>query len=494
MFWERFQDARSPNPVRDKGKFCVHYAGDLDEVSARPTCQRAARQVKSLSVKPTFSKRHLLALPALGVLLALAGCGGQNKNSSVVTNSAAPNDSGSKNTNAAALVIISPHGREIQAEFERAFKQENPGASIQWQDQGGSADALRFILSQFQSKRDKDEGIGADVFFGGGLESFMELQDAGDLQALPSDYKVPATLNGVPLRGQNNVWVGAALSGFGILYNKSIATRDKLPVPKTWGDLGNPALLGRIELADPRKSGSAHVAYEIILQTEGWENGWKTLAAMSGNARAFIDSSSTLVNDVSSGEAVFVPAIDFYARAKIAQAGNEKLGYIAPQGQNVITPDPIGILRGAPHKELAEKFVAFVLSPAGQKLWMLPKGAKGGPQQESLFRAPILPALYQPIPKNSLVQTDPYKTKNVRQYDSKTAAARRVVLDDLIGAVLIDNHNAIKGRQGAFGDMNNIMLAPPEEDVMAATKFWGDPVARQNQLNDWRSAAQKKLQ
>jgi hypothetical protein len=38
------------------------------------------------------------------------------------------------------------------------------------------------------------------------------------------------------------------------------------------------------------------------------------------------------------------------------------------------------------------------------------------------------------------------------------------------------------------------MLAPPEEEVMAATKFWGDPVARQNQLNDWRRAAQKKMQ
>jgi ABC-type Fe3+ transport system substrate-binding protein len=422
--------------------------------------------------------------------LALSACGGQNTNSGNTPQA----NGNAKNSDASSLLIISPHGREIQAEFEREFIKENPGVTLQWQDQGGSADALRFILSQFQSVRDKDKGIGADVFFGGGLESFMELEKTGVLQALPSDYKIPAALNGVPLRGDKNVWVGAALSGFGILYNKSIATRDKLPVPKTWGDLGNPALQGRIELADPRKSGSAHVAYEIILQTEGWENGWKTLGAMSGNARAFIDSSSTLVNDVSSGEAVFVPAIDFYARAKIAQAGSEKLGFIAPQGQNVITPDPIAILRGAPHKELAEKFVAFVLSPAGQKLWMLPKGAEGGPQQETLFRAPILPAMYQPIPKNSLVQADPYKTKNVRPYEAKKAAARRVVLDDLIGAVLIENHNAIKGRQSAFGDMKQIMLAPSEEDVMAATKFWNDPVARQNQLNDWRSAAQKKLQ
>jgi hypothetical protein len=105
-----------------------------------------------------------------------------------------------------------------------------------------------------------------------------------------------------------------------------------------------------------------------------------------------------------------------------------------------------------------------------------------------------LPALYQPIPKNSLVQTDPYKIKNARPYEAEKAATRRVVLDDLIGAILIENHNAIKNRQSASGDMNTVMLAPPEEEVMAATKFWGDPVARQNQLNDWRRAAQKKMQ
>lgn len=431
-------------------------------------------------LNPILVKRIIPRILIAGVLfLGLAGCAGQN--------STDPSSASS------TLTIISPHGREIQTEFERVFTEENPDVKIRWQDQGASFEALRFILAQFQSKKNKDDGIGADLFFGGGLEAFMELEKEELLQKLPSDYNVPAELNGVPLRGENNEWVGAALAGFGILYNKGLATRDALPVPETWNDLGKRELLGRLELADPRKSGSAHVAYEIILQTSGWENGWKTLAAIAGNSRAFIDSSSTLVNDVSSGEAVFVPAIDFYARGKIGQAGEEKLGYISPKGQSVVTPDPIAILRGAPNKALAEKFVEFVLSPTGQKLWMLEKGAEGGPVQEPLFRLAILPSMYQPIPSESLIQEDPFSVKNERPYESEKAAVRRVVLDDLIGAVLIDNHNLIKARQQKSGDAGTLMLVPSESEVMEAVQVWDDPAARQKKVSQWRAAAAAQL-
>ncbi len=101
------------------------------------------------------------------------------------------------------------------------------------------------------------------------------------------------------------------------------------------------------------------------------------------------------------------PAIDFYASTKIAAAGPEKLGYIDPRGQRVVTADPIGILRGAPHQKLAREFVAFVLSPQGQKLWMLKKGAPGGPVNNALYRLAAVPSSYKPISPDSLIRSDP---------------------------------------------------------------------------------------
>src|SRR5690606_25300038 len=132
----------------------------------------------------------------------------------------------------------------------------------------------------------------------------------------------------------------------------------------------------------------------------------------------FIDSSSVLLQNVANGEAVAVPAIDFYARAAIEQAGEDKLGYIEPEGQRVVTPDPIGMLRGAPHKDLALEFIKFVLSPEGQKLWMLRKGAPDGPTQETLARPPAVPTMYEPIPKDSVIKSNPFETKNERPYDA----------------------------------------------------------------------------
>jgi ABC-type Fe3+ transport system substrate-binding protein len=442
-------------------------------------------RVKSIAV----NKRILHCILGGTFALLLAGCGGQNASTPTATN----NGGQAGDTGSTQLVIVSPHTDSVRTEFERAFKEKHPDATFQWLNPGGSSDLLRFVLDQFKAKQNKDDGIGADLFFGGGPETFVEIEAADLLQPLPSDYKIPAELNGVPLRAKNNLWVGAALSGFGIMYNKPIAARDKLPVPVVWADLGKPALQNRIELADPRKSGSAHASYEIILQTNGWENGWKILAAMAGNSRSFVESASQLVNDVSNGEAVFVPAIDFYARAKMATAGREKIGYIEPQGQSVVTPDPIGILRGAKNKKLAEEFVAFVLSPEGQKIWMLDKGAPGGPKTEAIYRMAILPSLYKPLSKASLVTRDPYSVKNARPYDSKKAGARRRVLDDMIGAILIDNHGALKARQKSKGDASTLMLAPSEDEINKVIPQWGDAAFTQQKLGEWRDAARKKI-
>jgi ABC-type Fe3+ transport system substrate-binding protein len=171
------------------------------------------------------------------------------------------------------------------------------------------------------------------------------------LQPLPSTYDVPADLNGVPLRSPEKMWVGAATVGLRHSGQQSVADRDGLPLPKTWADLANPAYRGRIELADPRRSGSAHTAYEIILQTNGWEKGWQVLTAMAANASSFKESSSALLQDVQGGQAVFAPAIDFYA-ATAVQRANGKLVYITPQKQYVTTPDPIGVSVARPIRNL----------------------------------------------------------------------------------------------------------------------------------------------
>ncbi|HEX8834564.1 MAG TPA: extracellular solute-binding protein [Abditibacteriaceae bacterium] len=433
----------------------------------------------------------LSALLALGASTLFAGCGDKGTAGNTTSNGATTAASGASAAGANELMIISPHGREVQAEFERVFIAKNPGVKLTWIDQGGSSDDLRFVQTEFAGKK-PDEGIGLDLFFGGGPESFLEMSKAGLLQPLKSTYNIPAQLNGMPLRGAKNEWVGATLSGFGILYNKSIATRDKLPVPTQWADLGKPELRNRIILADPRHSGSAHMAYEIILQANGWKRGWEILTAMTGNTRTYASSGSQVPNDVASGEAVMGPAIDFYAATKIASAGEGKLGYAESKGQRVVTPDPIGVLRGAPHADLAHRFVDFVMSPEGQKLWMLKKGSPGGPQNNELFRKPILPSLYKPISKDSLIRDNPYAGRNDFVFDPNKAGVRRRALDDLLGAVLIDNADAVKAKLAKSPDAAKLAFVPVTEAELAElSKKWDDQTFRNARVSEWGEAARK---
>ena len=387
--------------------------------------------------------------------------------------------------------IVSPHSNEIRNEFAQLWKKSHPETSIKWIDQGGTSDDLKFVRDQFAT-RGKDKGIGVDLFFGGGGETFAELEGDGLLVPLSEKYGVPDALNGVPLRGKNNDWVAAALSGFGILYNRKIAARDALPIPQTWSDLANPKLQERIELADPRHSGSAHTTYEIILQTNGWENGWKILTAMTGNCRKFATASSEPLQDVKTGEAVFCSAIDFYATTAIEQAGKEKLGYIEPQGQNILTADPIGLLPAAPNEKMAREFIKMVMSPAGQKLWFAPKGSEGGPTNATLFRLPALPAAYQDIPAGAWTQTDPFATKTTANYDANKAAGRRRALDDLIGSVLVDNLDTIKRAWKKNPNLEQVGYVPVSEaEFSKIAPKWDDPQFASTTKTQWNAAARQ---
>jgi len=90
--------------------------------------------------------------------------------------------------------------------------------------------------------------------------------------------------------------------------------------------------------------------------------------------------------------------IDFFGRfesehaAAIGRPGS--VGFATARGETSLDADPIGLVRGARHRELAVAFIEFVLSEEGQKIWGFRRGVPGGPERYALRRLPILPRLY----------------------------------------------------------------------------------------------------
>lgn len=357
----------------------------------------------------------------------------------------------------ARLVVITPHNQDIRREFAGAFDRwhmEHYGQSVSldYRTPGGTNDIERQLKSVFEPYRDAAGKLPAnvptdiDLVWGGGDFSFNQvLKPAGFLQPIPIDPALLSaafpqpTLAGVRLYDATTdaagrptpLWIGVCLSSFGIMYNPQLFATLQLPAPRSWDDLARERLAGFITLADPAHSGSAAVAYMMVLQrsmadseqeffekrplakswnkarraedrdyrqaiSAGWKRGMGRLVLIAANARYFTDSSEQVPNDVARGDAAAGMAIDFYARVTEQVVGSARAQFVLPAGATAVGPDPVAMLVGVQgeRSKLATHFVEFLLSPEGQRLWILKAGAPGGPLQRALWRMPIRRDIY----------------------------------------------------------------------------------------------------
>ena len=298
----------------------------------------------------------------------------------------------------------------------------------------GAAGATDVGAEAWRTWLASDVGCGVDLLFGGGSSEFTKharagrLVDAGLRERRPELFGaggIPQTFGGETYWDAQGRWVGTCLSTFGVCYNRDAL--DRLGVtspPSSWSALADPVFRNQLAFADPTKSGSVGKAFETIVQNqmnearrraaaagehdhakldwaathEGWASAVRLIRRISANARYFTDSATKVPLDVSRGEAAAGMCIDFFGRFQgefVAALGRPgRMGFATARGETSLDADPIALLRGARHRELAVAFMEFVLSEEGQKLWAFRRGTPGGPERYALRRLPILPRLY----------------------------------------------------------------------------------------------------
>lgn len=404
------------------------------------------------------------------------------------------------------LLIISPHWGGIKREFSRAFgarylKDTGRQVRVTWLDMGNTGEIRKYLTERFAQAR-PDEGVGADILFGGGMDIIPDMAAKGYFEpyALSPEQAaaLPADLNGLELRDRQGRYYAACLAGFGFVYNKLVLKRAKLPTPEKWEDLGRPEFQGWVSCGDATLSGSVHAAFEIVLQGQGWERGYSTLAQLMVNVRAFNEGGSSVPRDVSLGQAAVGPCIDFYANAPNRRQGATHLRLVIPAAEAAVTADSICILREPPNARAARAFMAFVLSEAGQRLWYQPRGTEGGPVEYDLERLPVMPRLYEMgFPTNTVL--NPFKILAAFRYDNKKAGDRWGTLNDLWRAALIDTHaelwNARKAVIAAARDADlgaALARAPLSEETLVALSKRRLPPDQRNALrNRWAAWARE---
>lgn len=361
-----------------------------------------------------------------------------------------------------------------------------------------------------------------DLYFGGGVFDARNVARQGLIVPawLPEDLPAgllatasgqelfPTGLSGETWRAP--AYYGTTLSAFGVCWNSDRMRLLKINrPPESWHNLADPRWFGSLGLADPTKSGSIAKAFETIVQVEcrkavvaagfgplineyeakiaqanlpagqmpdgvpmryqqaveeGWVNGLLLIQKIGANARYFTDSASKVPLDVGMGNAAAGLAIDFYGRseAQIVNRGrqNKPMGYITPHGESGVSADPVSLLRGAPHRKTALRFMEFALGEEGQKLWCYRVGEPGGPKKYALQRFPIRRDFYpsadgemQKSYENHRKHTtddlgapalNMYLLAHEYDYYPRWTARHFAILRDLIRAMCIDSGEELR--------------------------------------------------
>lgn len=407
------------------------------------------------------------------------------------------------------LVVITPHNETIRAEFGEAFAgwwKERSGRTVyvDWRTPGGTSEIRRVLDSGFDAADEGGRaGMGIDVFFGGGDYEFRK--QAGKERLAPlrvfdehpewfDPEVIPQTFTGELYYGEERKWVGVCLSQFGICYNLDGLEKLGLPKPRSWEDLSDPRYRGAIALADPTKSGSVTRAFEMILQQQmqrelakegidrdealarGWENGIRLLQAIGANSRYFTDSATKIPHDVAQGDGVAGMSIDFYGRSYNERLkdedGRSRLEWVAPVGGTSLSVDPVAVMRGAPHEDLAHAFVEFLLTERGQLIWNARPGTPPGPKSRALRRMPVRRDLYTPDRLAHFADPDamPYERTGGFEYRRELTGPAFGALGLIVRAMCIDSHDELKAAWKAIAESESPDAARKElQDVSAVS-------------------------
>lgn len=244
-----------------------------------------------------------------------------------------------------ALVVYSPHGPDILADYEKRFEAAHPGVDVQWFDLGSK--------QCYERIRAESGRPLCDVWWGGPATMFMQAADEGLLAPYTPTW---ADAGGKDAKDR---WYGTYSSPLVIVFNTDGNTRDS--VPHAWDELLVPAWKGKITLRTPLESGTLRTFIGATFLREGGdEPGVAWLRRFHESVEAYMPNPQQLFDHLKRNPELIsvwiLPDIPLQR-----DRNGYPFGWVVPK-ETPVLDEGIAIVANAPHRELAEAFYEFVTS------------------------------------------------------------------------------------------------------------------------------------
>ena len=220
------------------------------------------------------------------------------------------------------------------------------------------------MLAQVKAEKANPKG---DVWWAGPADSYLQAAEEGLLETYRSPnvaqlFDWAQRITTVSKNTVSGVYGGILSLG----YNTELMEKRKLPAPKCWKDLLNPAYKGEVMLGNPNSSGTAYLMLATLVQVFGEDEAFRYLRAVHPNVNQYERSGIGPMTAVTRGETAIGSTVLHGVINEIVRGFSvepvlpcEGVGYEVGS---------IAIIKGTRNPVAARKFVDWALSVQGQQV------------------------------------------------------------------------------------------------------------------------------
>lgn len=248
-----------------------------------------------------------------------------------------------------ALVVYSPHGRDILQEFEVAFERVHPDVDVVTVYASAAG-----LLARVRGEKANPQ---AAVWWGGPAQDF----DVAAREGLLDPYQPTYAQEGLPSH-RDGYWTACFHLPVVLGYNPALVKREDLP--RRWDGLGDERWRGRIVLREPREAGTLRTlvgALVLRARAAGGSDdaGFALLDRIDANVRTYEGSPELMFEKLESGPA----ALTVWNLTDLVFQNQQRGYHFLPAGLDEPVPvilDGIALVKGAAARPEAKAFYEYV--------------------------------------------------------------------------------------------------------------------------------------